>query len=169
MKDVPQPINKLSRQRLSGRYLFGELAADHGRPVERRELSAKLSNVGHRTRSRRAYREPFPSSLGLRNFRASIAGHRHHRSGTQFDAGTTWSRYSLLLIPGALRDVNEKQGARPMANEQSKRQSDKQQSGQQHQQGPEDQNQQNKSETQRKAEEAARRDKPRRDIGTVGT
>ncbi len=56
-----------------------------------------------------------------------------------------------------------------MANEQSKRQSDTQPSGQQHQQGREDQNHQKKSETQRKAEEAARRDKPRRDIGTVGT
>lgn len=62
-----------------------------------------------------------------------------------------------------LFDAITEQGECPVA-EQNKKQSD-QQSG--HQETGQDRNQQ-KSETQRRAEEAARRDKPKGD-GTVGT
>jgi hypothetical protein len=62
-----------------------------------------------------------------------------------------------------------KQGEYTVANDQNDRQGNQQQGGQQRQ-GGQDQKQQNKSETQRKAEEAARKDKPGPgSVGTVGT
>lgn len=100
-------------------------------------------------------------------------GYLSRSSGTNVDAGTERSRHSLFSYQGLLLNaIYGKQGERPVANEQRKKQSDQQQSGQNRPPG-QGQKQQNKSEIQRKAEEAARKDMPKpgdaTSVGDIGT